>query len=87
MGGFRSFPSGETLKQEIDQLSESQLREIADFVTTIKSQPHHFSERILFWQHATAVERAEDFRVWAAQLPHTHLSLPDQAFDRNDIYE
>ncbi len=77
----------ETLKREIDQLSESQLRKIADFVTAIKNQAHKLAERIPFWQCATPVERAEDFRSWVSQLPETRLSLPDEAFDRNNIYE
>jgi hypothetical protein len=77
----------ETLKQEIDQLNESQLRKIADFVTVIKNQAHKLAENIPFWQRATPVERAADFRSWVAQLPETRLSLPDEAFDRSNIYE
>ncbi|ASC70336.1 hypothetical protein XM38_012740 [Halomicronema hongdechloris C2206] len=77
----------ETLKQEIDQLSESQLRKIADFVTVIKRQAHKLAGNIPFWQRATPAERAEDFRSWIAQLPETRLSLPDEAFDRSNIYE
>lgn len=77
----------ETLKQEIDQLSDSQLRRIADFVTLLKSQAQQSSEPILLWQNATPIERAQDFRAWIAQLPGTHLSLTDEAFDRGNIYD
>jgi hypothetical protein len=77
----------ETLKQEIDQLSESQLRQIADFVTAIKEQAHKLAESAPLWQQATCVERAKDFRAWVAQLPESGLSLPDEAYDRSNIYE
>jgi hypothetical protein len=77
----------ETLKQEIDQLSESQLRKLADFVASIKNQAQQLAKSVPFWQRATPIERAEDFRAWVAQLPETRLSLPDEAFDRGNIYE
>lgn len=77
----------DTLKQEIDQLSESQLRKLADFVASIKSQAQRLVESVPFWQRATPRERAEEFRSWVAQLPETRLSLPNEAFDRGNIYE
>lgn len=77
----------EILKQELDQLSESQLRTIADFVATIKHQAQKLAETMPFWQRATPSERAEDLQIWISQLPDTHVSLPDEAFDRNNIYE
>ncbi|MEM9009012.1 MAG: hypothetical protein AAGE59_36575 [Cyanobacteria bacterium P01_F01_bin.86] len=77
----------ETLKQEIDKLSESQPRKIADFVTSIKPQTQQLAKTVPFWQRATSKERAQDFRDWAAQLPKTSLSLTDEAFDRDNIYE
>lgn len=77
----------ETLKQEIDKLSESQLRKISAFVTSIKTQARQLAKTIPFWQRATPVERAQDFRSWVAQLPQTRSSLPDEAFDRGSIYE
>lgn len=76
----------ETLKQEIDPLSESQLKKLADVVTLIKSQAQQLAKSGLFWQRATPNERAEAFRAWVAQRPKTRLSLPDEAFDRGDIY-
>ena len=36
---------------------------------------------------ATPAERARDFRDWVAQLPTTLVSLPDEAFSRDRIYE
>ncbi|MGJ3247125.1 MAG: hypothetical protein ACFE0I_13775 [Elainellaceae cyanobacterium] len=77
----------ETLKQEIDRLNESQLRRIADFVALIKTQAQQLPKTIPFWQRATPVERAEDFRTWVAQLSETRLSLPNEAFDRGNIYD
>jgi hypothetical protein len=71
----------ETLKQEIDRLSEAQLRKIADFVDSIKT------ETAPVWQRDTPIDRAEDFRAWIAQLPESSITLSDTAFDRNSIYE
>ena len=77
----------ETLKQEIDKLSDSQLRKIADFVDSVKTQTQQLAKIIPFWQQATPVERAENFCKWIAQLPNTSVTLADEAFDRGDIYE
>ncbi|PSN13857.1 hypothetical protein C7293_14250 [filamentous cyanobacterium CCT1] len=77
----------ETLKQEIDQLSESQLRKIADLVVSLKTQAVPPAEGELFWQQATPMERAQNFRTWVSQLPKTHSSLPSEAFDRGNIYD
>lgn len=77
----------ETLKQEIDKLSDSQLRKIADFINSVKTQAQQLAQIIPFWQRATPVERAEDFRRWVTQLPQTSITLSDEAFDRGNIYE
>ena len=77
----------ETLKQEIDQLSDGQLRKIADFINLIKTQAQQIAQAIPFWQRATPAERSEDFRRWVAQLSQTSISLSDEAFDRDNIYE
>ena len=77
----------ETLKQEIDQLNDNQLRQIADFIHSVKTQAQWLTKAIPFWQRATSVERAEDFRKWVTQLPKTNMSLSDEAFDRGNIYE
>ncbi|MEA5550307.1 hypothetical protein VB713_04790 [Anabaena cylindrica UHCC 0172] len=31
--------------------------------------------------------RAREFREWVSQIPETGLSLPDEAFNRDSIYE
>ncbi len=77
----------ERLKQEIDTLDESQLSSIAEFVASIKAQAQHLVQRAPFWQRATPAERAQDFKEWVAELPKTGLSLSDEAFDRDSIYE
>lgn len=77
----------ETLKQEIDQLDADQLGEIAEFVASMKDQTQPTAKAAPFWQKATPIERAVDFRTWVAQLPKTGLSLPDDAFDRGSLYE
>ena len=77
----------ETLKQEIDQMSESQLKKIADFINSVKAQAQQLTKSIPFWQRATPMERSEDFRRWVSQLPKTSVTLADEAFDRGSIYE
>ncbi len=77
----------ESLKQEIDQLSDSQLRKMADFVHSIKTQAQQLAKTVPFWQSATPRERSEDFRAWVSRLPETSASLADEAFDRGSIYE
>lgn len=77
----------ETLKKEIDQLSENQLRQIAKFVAVIKIQAQQLAKTTPFWQRATPLERANDFQAWVAQLPKTGRSLNDEAFDRDSIYD
>lgn len=79
--------SRETLKQEIDTLNESQLSRIAEFVLSIKAHTQQLVKAAPFWQRATSAERSQDFRVWVAGLPQTGLSLSDEAFDRESIYE
>jgi len=75
------------LKQELDKLSDSQLRRIADFVQLVKIQAQPVPKFIPLWQRATPAERAEEFRTWVAQLPETRISLSNQAFDRDSLYE
>ena len=77
----------ENLKQEIDKLNDSQLRKIADFIHSVKAQAQQLAQSTPFWQCATPVERADDFRRWVAQLPNTSITLSDEAFDRGNIYE
>ena len=75
------------LKQEIDRLSESQLRRIAEFIALVKLQPQFAATSTPFWQRATPVERSDDFRAWVERLPKTGLSLGDEACDRGSIYD
>ncbi|NET62189.1 MAG: hypothetical protein F6K47_40600 [Symploca sp. SIO2E6] len=77
----------DTLKQEIEQLSESQLRKVAEFITLVKLQTQDASKNVPFWQSATPAQRVQNFRAWVEQLPKTGLSLPDEAFNRENIYE
>ena len=77
----------DTLKQEIDRLSEDQLRQLAELIALVKHQTQDISKSMPFWQRATPAERAQNFRAWAQQLPKTGLSLPDVACDRASIYE
>lgn len=73
----------DNLKNEIGQLSLDELKEIAEFVASLKNR----SQTIPFWQISTPKERAENFRLWVKQLPQSGGSLPDTAFDRGNIYE
>lgn len=77
----------ERLKHEIDTLSESQLARIALFVDAIKSQAPTWLKTRPFWQSASSADRSRDFRMWTAGLPKVGITLSDEAFDRESIYE
>lgn len=77
----------DTIKKEIDNLNEEQLRQIADFVATLKAENKPEEKTKHFWQRATSKERSQDFQEWVAQLPHGSPSLTDEAFDRKSIYD
>jgi hypothetical protein len=78
----------EKLKQELDKLNEDQLKKIANFISLIESQSSQVTSSFIpFWQKATPTERAKEFRDWISQLPTTSVSLPDEAFSRECIYE
>jgi hypothetical protein len=77
----------DTLKKEIDHLNEEQLQKIADFMALLKTQATKKVETKPFWQRATPKERAQDFREWVSQLPHSNISLTNEAFERDSIYD
>ncbi len=85
----------DTLKKEIDNLNDEQLKKIADFIILVKAQDKQKAEIKPFWQRATPAERTafagatqtQDFREWVSQLSHTSPSLPDEAFARSSIYD
>lgn len=77
----------DTIKKEIDRLDDDQLRKIADFMASLKAQNTKKTENQPFWQKATPKERSQDFRQWVAQLPHSNISLSDEAFNRESIYD
>lgn len=58
----------DTLKKEIDNLNEEQLKKIADFVVLLKAENTKKIETKPFWQQATPTERAQNFRDWVSQL-------------------
>lgn len=76
----------ETLKREIDMLDESQLLLLAEFIDFIKSRPQNRMETTASIQQATPEQRAQELREWLAGLPKSGVSLPDEAFDRGNIY-
>ena len=77
----------ERLKQEIDTLNENQLSRIAEFIVSVKAHPCQPAMSVPFWQRATPMERSQDFRAWVAGLSKMGLTLSDEAFDRESIYE
>lgn len=79
----------ETLKQEIDTLSENQLLKLAELLRIVKAQTQKLADTLPFWQQATPTERAQDFQNWVAQrpTPTPGISLSDEAFDRDSIYD
>lgn len=77
----------EALKQEIDTLNENQLSKIAKYISSIKIRPQQLKNNKPFWQRATPAKRSQDFKGWVAGLPKTGVSLPNEAFNRDSIYE
>jgi hypothetical protein len=77
----------EDLKKELDRLSDEQLQRIADFITHVEFRSRQATPSALLWQKATPSERVRDFREWVLQLPKGSPSLPDEAFNRDSIYE
>lgn len=77
----------EELKKELDKLNDEQLKQIADFIALVEleSRPDKFFTPL--WQTATPSARATEFREWVLQLPKDGLSLQDEAFNRDGIYE
>ena len=79
--------SRESLKQQIDRLSDNQLSQIAEYISGLQITSASQIKTRPFWQTATPQERAQDFSHWVSSLPKTGLTLPDEAFDRADIYD
>jgi len=54
-----------------------------------KAQTQKLADSPTFWQRAASKERARDFQIWVARLPTPTqgISLSDEAFDRDSIYE
>ena len=79
----------EELKQEIDNLSEEQLRKLSDFFALIKIQSEETPKKIDLKQQVSPQERAEEFKQWVMQLPKDDStpSLIDEAFSRENIYD
>jgi hypothetical protein len=78
----------EKLKQQLDRLNEDQLKKIADFITLIESESDRVTSSFVpFWQTVTPAERAREFRDWISQPPRTNVSLSDEAFSRDMMYE
>lgn len=77
----------DALKQEIDTLNEGQLSKIAALIAAMKDHAAQLTRAVPFWQRATGAERVQDIKEWLARLPQTGTSLPDDAFDRDSIYE
>jgi hypothetical protein len=77
----------EDLKKKLDNLNDEKLKKIADFIAFIEFQSKQATSSTPFWQRATSVERSREFRTWISQLPNNGLSLPDEAFSRDTIYD
>lgn len=77
----------DTLKLEIDRLSEEQLRKLAQLIEEMKAQPELKSEFSLQDSKVEAAERLQRFREWADSRPHTGINLSDDAFNCTNIYD
>ena len=70
----------DTLKKEIDNLNEEQLKQIADFLVSLKAQEKQKDQDF----EAIADKLAEDFKAYVGQdIPQ----LSDYAVSREGIYE
>ncbi len=76
----------EDLKKELDKLNDEQLKKIADFIA-IEFQSKRVEASVSLGQNATPLERAQEFREWVLRLSKSSRSLPDEAFNRDSIYE
>lgn len=75
----------DTLKSEIDQLSEEHLEVLAKLIEKLKAQSQYSKP---LWKRATPQERAKELRQWASDRATTQrISLPDEAFDRGNLYD
>jgi antitoxin ParD1/3/4 len=70
----------DTLKQEIDNLNEEQLKKIADFMFSLKAQDKKKDEEF----EAISNKLAEDFKMYVEQ---NTPNLSDYAVSREGIYE
>lgn len=77
----------EKIKREIDSLDEEQLKQVESFIASIKLQSDQSQASLQPWHSVTPEEWAKSFQEWTSQLPRTGVSLPDEAFDRESIYD
>ncbi|MDJ1185629.1 hypothetical protein [Roseofilum casamattae] len=77
----------EQIKQKLDQFNDVQLDRVAHLIEAIEAEGHGFTGKTQpLWCKKTSTERAEEFDRWVAQLPRTNISLPDEAFNRDNLY-
>ncbi|WP_318723121.1 hypothetical protein [Roseofilum sp. SID1] len=76
------------IKEKLDQFNDEQLNQIADFIDSIEAQAQRLpGQNRKLWQNTTPTERAQEFRDWVSGLARTNISLPDEAFNRDSLYE
>ena len=73
----------ETLKKKLDSLTPDQLAQVATFITGLESH----SNAEMQTQAIPKSQRAQSFLEWVTSLPKSEISLPDEAFSRDRIYE
>lgn len=78
----------ESLKQELDHFNDAQLQKVAELIAILSTQTAPIvQESVMTTTEKTATERADDFLVWVSHLPQIGRSLPDEAFDRGNLYD
>jgi hypothetical protein len=77
----------ETLKRELDNLNETELSRIFEYILSFKAQARDRMKTTPFWESASPKERSQDFLEWVSGLHKTGTTLSDEAFDRATIYE
>lgn len=76
----------EKVQQEIEKLNEDQLKQVESFIAALQVQSEQSETPKRFWETATKEEWLKSFDEWTQQFPKTGGSLPDEAYDRENIY-
>ena len=83
----QEIAAGETTRQLTLKMTKKQLKQIAKLIQSIQVQLQKLTPSFPFGKKAVPAERSEEFQNWVSQLSKSNTSLPDEAFDRDNIYD